>query len=73
MTMLDNEQEAVTRSSRTVYLQEALEPLRPAHVFRNEIINRDSPYFEGRDIAAGVSSATIMLGPLLAYAVGWGA
>jgi hypothetical protein len=31
-----------------------------------------APLFEGLDIAAGVLASAMMLGPLVAYAVGWG-
>jgi hypothetical protein len=35
-------------------------------------MGRNGPAFEGRDIVAASLAATMMLGPLLAYAVGWG-
>ena len=38
----------------------------------DRIIDRDAPYFEGKDIAAGALASFMMLAPLAATAMGWG-
>jgi hypothetical protein len=72
MTRYDNDYPAVPGVSRAVSSDEAGEPLRPSQGFKHDMIYRDMPFFEGRDIVAGLLGATMMLGPLLAYAVGLG-
>jgi hypothetical protein len=46
----------------------------PTDVYIGQVTrSRNSPLFEGGDIAAAVLASAMMLGPLAAYAVGWGA
>jgi hypothetical protein len=43
------------------------------HFDRGQLIERTASYFEVRDLAAVGFAAVMTLGPLFAYAVGWGA
>ncbi len=54
--------------------EQILQPNRPSSILQPRYVSdhSNSSYFEGLDIAAAVLASTMMLGPLLAYAVGMG-
>lgn len=74
MTISENERDYNTRVGMTpsLHTDDDTHPsLRGATAGHTEV-HRGGPAFEGRDIVAGALAATMMLGPLLAYAVGLG-
>ncbi len=78
MTLIETEFEREARlrapRGRNFIAEDDITHTNPADVYVGRIKpTRNSAWFEGGDIAAGVLASTMMLGPLLAYALGWGA
>ncbi len=78
MTNIDTavERQARIRVSRPNMMnyEDDVKQLPPIYTPSNTLRHTsNAAWFEGRDIAAGLLASLMMLAPLTAYAVGWGA
>jgi hypothetical protein len=78
MTLIETEFEREARlrapRGRNFIAEDDIIHTNPTDVYVGRVMPRhNSAWFEAGDFAAGVLASTMMLGPLLAYAVGWGA
>jgi hypothetical protein len=78
MTLIETEFEREARLrpplGRNYIAEDDIIPTEPTDVYIGRVtLSRNAAWFEGGDIAAAVLASAMMLGPLAAYAVGWGA